>query len=175
MMTGAVHSSPEVAVRLAEAADTHALLRLINQAFAVEQIVIEGERIDLEKARALFETGNFLPFYEAEQLLGCGYVEVKNQRGYLGLLAVQPGRQKSGFGRRLAAAAEDVLRRAGCQAVDLHFVSARTELPPIYARLGYVASGTAPIPDSIALKVASHFIVMSKGLDGSSLAVKISV
>jgi len=165
MMTGALHSSPEVRVRLAETADSDALVRLINQAFAVEKIVIEGERIDSEKVHALFETGDFLLLYEAEQLLGCVYVEVKNKRGYLGLLAVQPGRQKSGFGRRLAAAAEDFLRKAGCEAVDLRIVSARAELPPIYERLGYVASGTAPIPNSIPLKVPSYFIIMSKRLD----------
>lgn len=165
MTTGAVHSSPEVGVRLAEAADTDALVRLINEAFAVEKIVIEGERIDSEKVRALFETGNFLLLYEAKELLGCVYAEVKNKRGYLGLLGVRPGRQKSGFGRRLAMAAEDFLRKAGCEAVDLRVISARTELPPIYERLGYVASATSAIPDSIPLKVPSHFIVMSKRLD----------
>jgi predicted N-acetyltransferase YhbS len=164
-MMGVVDSSPEVRVRLAEAADSEALVRLINEAFAVEKIVIEGERIDSEKVRMLFETGNFLLLYEAERLLGCVYVEVKNERGYLGLLAVRPGRQKSGFGRRLATAAEDFLRKAGCEAADLRIVSARTELPPIYERLGYVATGTVPIPDSIPLKVPSHFIVMSKHLD----------
>ena len=165
MMTSAVHSSPEVHLRLAGAADTETLARLINEAFAVEKIVIEGERIDSEKVRALFETGNFLLLYEAEQLVGCVYVEMKGKRGYLGLLGVRPGRQKSGFGRRLTTAAEDYLRKAGCEAVDLRIVSARAELPPIYERLGYVATGTAAIPDSIPLKVPSHFIVMSKRLD----------
>jgi predicted N-acetyltransferase YhbS len=164
MMTGAIHPSSELRVRLAEKTDTGALVRLINAAFAVEKIVIEGERIDSEKVRALFETGNFLLLYDAVELLGSVYVEVKNKRGYLGLLAVQPERQKSGFGRRLATAAEDFLRKAGCQAVDLRIISARTELPPIYARLGYVATATAAIPDSIPLKVPSHFIVMSKVL-----------
>ena len=164
MMSGAIHSSSELRVRLAEKTDTEALVRLINAAFAVEKIVIDGERIDSEKVRALFETGNFLLLCDAEQLLGCVYVEVKDKRGYIGLLAVQPGRQKSGFGRRLATAAEDFLRKADCRAVDLRIVSARTELPPIYERLGYLATGTAEIPDSIPLKVPSHFIVMSKVL-----------
>ena len=164
-MTGAVHSSPEVHLRLAEAADTEALVRLINEAFAVEKIVIEGERIDSEKVRALFETGNFLLLYEAEQLLGCVYVEVKGKRGYLGLLGVRPDRQKSGFGRLLTTAAEEYFRKAGCEAVDLRIVSVRAELPPIYERLGYVASGAAPIPNSIPLKVPSYFIIMSKRLD----------
>src|SRR6266851_1192388 len=155
MMTGAVHSSPEVHLRLAEAADTEALVRLINEAFAVEKIVIEGERIDSEKVRAL---------YEAEQLLGCVYVEVKGKRGYLGLLGVRPDRQKSGFGRRLTTAAEDYFRKAGCEAVDLRIVSVRAELPPFYERLGYAATAIAPVPDTIPLKIPSHFIVMSKSL-----------
>ncbi len=144
MMTGAVHSSPEVHLRLAEAADTEALVRLINEAFAVEKIVIEGER--------------------TEQLLGCVYVEVKGKRGYLGLLGVRPDRQKSGFGRRLTTAAEDYFRKAGCEAVDLRIVSVRAELPPFYERLGYAATAIAPVPDTIPLKIPSHFIVMSKSL-----------
>ena len=164
MMTGAVHSSPEVHLRSAEAADTEALVRLINEAFAVEKIVIEGERIDSEKFRALFETGNFLMLYEAEQLVGCVYVEVKGKRGYLGLLGVRPERQKSGFGRRLTTAAEDYFRKAGCQALDLRIVSVRAELPPFYERLGYAATAIAPVPDTIPLKIPSHFIVMSKSL-----------
>jgi N-acetylglutamate synthase-like GNAT family acetyltransferase len=163
-MTGAVHSSPEVHLRLAEAADTEALVRLINQAFAVEKIVIEGQRIDAEKARALFETGNFLLLFEAQQLVGCVYVEVKGKRGYLGLLGVRPDRQKSGFGRRLTTAAEDYFRKAGCEAVDLRIVSVRAELPPFYERLGYAATAIAPVPDSVPLKIPSHFIVMSKSL-----------
>ena len=164
MMTGAVHSSPEVHLRLAEAADTEALVRLINEAFAVEKIVIEGERINSEKVRALFETGNFLLLYEAAQLVGCVYVEVKGKHGYLGLLAVRPDRQKSGFGRRLTTAAEDYFRKAGCEAVDLRIVSVRAELPPFYERLGYATTAIAPIPDTIPLKIPSHFIVMSKRL-----------
>jgi N-acetylglutamate synthase-like GNAT family acetyltransferase len=163
-MTGAVHSSPEVHLRLAEAADTEALVRLINQALAVEKIVIEGQRIDAEKARALFETGNFLLLFEAQQLVGCVYVEVKGKRGYLGLLGVRPDRQKSGFGRRLTTAAEDYFRKAGCEAVDLRIVSVRAELPPFYERLGYAATAIAPVPDSVPLKIPSHFIVMSKSL-----------
>jgi ribosomal protein S18 acetylase RimI-like enzyme len=156
--------SPQHRVRLADPADTDALVGLINEAFAVEKIVIEGDRIDSEKVRALFENGNFLLLFEAEELLGCVYVEVKGKRGYLGLLGVRPNRQKSGLGRGLTAAAEDYFRSAGCEGVDLRIVSVRAELPPFYKRLGYKETGIAPIPESIALKIPSHFIIMSKEL-----------
>ena len=163
-MSNAVHSSPQYRVRLADPTDADALVRLINEAFAVEKIVIEGDRIDSEKLRALFETGKFLLLYEAEELLGCVYVEVKGKRGYLGLLGVRPDRQKSGLGRRLTNAAEEYFRNAGCEAVDLRIVSVRAELPPFYKRLGYKETGIAPIPESIPLKIPSHFIIMSKEL-----------
>jgi predicted N-acetyltransferase YhbS len=161
-MSSAANFSAEYHLRLAGPADTDALMRLINTAFIVEQQAIEGDRIDSEKLQALFKTGKFLILESATQLAGCIYVEIKNRRGYLGLLAVQPERQKTGLGRALVEAAEDFLRKADCEAVDLRIVSARTELPPLYERLGYSAVGTAPIPDSIPLKVPSHFIVMSK-------------
>lgn len=164
-MSDAVHSSPQYRVRLADPADTDGLVLLINAAFAVEKIVIEGDRIDRDRVRALFETGNFLLLYEAEQLLGCVYVEVRGKRGYLGLLGVQPDRQKSGLGRRLTTAAEDYFRKAGCEGVDLRIVSVRAELPPFYERLGYAATAIAPIPETIPLKIPSHFIVMSKRLE----------
>src|SRR5216683_5350916 len=163
-MSDVVHSSPQYCVRLADPSDTDALVRLINAAFAVEKIVIEGDRIDSEKVSALFETGNFLLLYQVDQLLGCVYVEVKGKRGYLGLLGVQPDRQKSGLGRRLTTAAEDYFRKAGCEAVDLRIISVRAELPPFYERLGYAATAIAPVPDTIPLKIPSHFSVMSKSL-----------
>jgi predicted N-acetyltransferase YhbS len=163
-MSEAGHPSPQYRLRLADANDSDKLVQLINLAFAVEQVVIEGDRIDSQKLRALFETGQFLLLFEADQLLGCVYVEVKGKRGYLGLLGVQPERQKSGLGRRLTKAAEDYFRKAGCEGVDLRIVSVRAELPPFYERLGYSATAIAPIPETIPLKVPSHFIVMSKSL-----------
>jgi predicted N-acetyltransferase YhbS len=163
-MPSASQSSPEFRIRLAEASDTDALVRLINAAFVVEKVAIEGNRIDSEKLRALFESGKFLLLEDAAELVGCVYIEIRNRRGYLGLLGVQPDRQKSGLGRRLVEAAEDYLRKANCEAVDLRIVSVRTELPPFYERLGYTPTGTAPIPDTIPLKVPSHFILMSKAL-----------
>jgi predicted N-acetyltransferase YhbS len=163
-MPSPTHSSRQFDIRLAESSDTDKLVRLINAAFVVEKVVIEGDRIDSDKLRALFESGKFLLLEDATELVGCVYIEIRNRRGYLGLLGVRPHRQKSGLGRRLVEAAEDYLRKANCEGVDLRIVSARTELPPFYERLGYTATGTAPIPDTIPLKAPSHFILMSKAL-----------
>ena len=163
--TSAQESSPEYRVRLAEAADTDALVRLINAAFVVEKPIIDGDRITAEKLSALLETGKFLLLEEGSQLLSCIYVKVKDaRRGYLGLLAVEPNRQKSGLGRRMVEAAENFLKQTGCEFAELRVVNVRAELQPIYERLGYSVTGIAPIPETILLKVPSHFTVMSKAL-----------
>ena len=164
-MQEATSFAPNYRVRMADADDTEALVRLINAAFAVEKPIIEGDRIDLERLSALYHTGKFLLLEENGRPVGCVYAEVKQSgRGYIGLLGVEPDRQRSGLGRRMIEAAEQYLRAAGCQFADLRVVHVRAELQPIYEKLGYSVIGIAPIPDSIALKIPSYFTVMSKDL-----------
>ena len=152
-------------LRFALSADIPALVVLINAAFVAEQFVFDGDRINAEGTRALLETGTFLIAEDAGAFAGCVYLEIRDGRGYLGLLAVDPARQGTGLGRRLVAAAEDYFRASGCSAVDLRVISQRTPLPPFYRRLGYVEIGTAPFSPSLQPKVAGHYIVMSKQLN----------
>jgi GNAT superfamily N-acetyltransferase len=164
-MQEATSLSPDYRVRLADAGDTDALVSLINAAFIVERPLIEGDRINAEKLAALFGTGKFLLLEKGSTLISCIYIEIKDsRRGYLGLLAVDPTRQKTGLGRRMLEAAEKFLKDAGCDFADLRVVNARAELQPIYERLGYSVTGIAPIPDTIPLKIPSYFTVMSKDL-----------
>jgi GNAT superfamily N-acetyltransferase len=151
-------------VRLAVSADVPELVRVINAAFVVEQFVFEGDRINTPETQARMESGQFLAAEDSEGFAGCVYLEVRQDRGYLGLLAVDPSRQGAGWGRKLVAAAEDYFRAAGCRAVDLRIISPRTPLPPFYRRLGYVEIGTAPFSNSLKTKVPGHYIIMSKRL-----------
>jgi ribosomal protein S18 acetylase RimI-like enzyme len=153
-----------VSIRFAVSGDIPALVRLINAAFIVEQFVFEGDRINAEETRALMETGKFLVAEDSARFAGCVYVEVRQSRGYLGLLAVDPAHQGTGLGRKLVAAAEEYFRAASCSAADLRVISQRTPLPPFYRRLGYVEIGTAPFSPSLETKVPGHYIIMSKSL-----------
>ncbi len=151
-------------LRIAEANNIETIAQLINAAFRIERFFIDGDRINAEKVRDLFDTGKFLLAEDAAGLAGCVYVEVRGERGYLGLLSVEPARQRAGLGRRLAIAAEDYLRAAGCRAVDLAIVNLRPELLPFYRRLGYTETGTAPFPAEKHTKLPCHFITMSKAI-----------
>lgn len=150
--------------RVASVADAEALARLINAAFRVEQPFIEGDRINPDGVRAYMEKGKFLLAEDAEGLTGCVYVELHGDRGYLGLLGVEPQRQGTGLGRKLMDAAENFLRRAGCVAVDLRIVSARAPLPAFYRHLGYLETGSAPFAPDVPAKVPWHYILMSKSI-----------
>jgi ribosomal protein S18 acetylase RimI-like enzyme len=148
--------------RAASLADAEALARLINAAFRVEQPFIDGDRTNPEGVRAYMGKGKFLLAEDSSALAGCVYVELRGDRGYLGLLGVDPSRQGTGLGRKLMDAAENFFREAGCVAVDLRVISARTPLPFFYRHLGYLETGTAPFAPDVPAKVPCHYILMSK-------------
>jgi ribosomal protein S18 acetylase RimI-like enzyme len=152
-------------IRAGDAADVDALVRLINAAFRVEQPFIEGDRIDAEGVCSYMAKGEFLVAGGSTALAACVYVELRGDRGYLGLLGVDPLRQGTGLGRKMMDAAENYFREAGCRAIDLRVISARTPLPAFYRHLGYRETGTAPFAPEVPVKVPCHYILMSKTLD----------
>jgi len=103
--------------------------------------------------------------FEDGVLAGCVYTEIRGERGYFGLLAVDPQRQRSGIGARLIVSAEQHCRSAGCRFMDLTFVSLRQELPAYYRRFGYIVRGTLPFPaDQAATKIPVHLVRIAKRL-----------
>jgi len=153
-------------IRMATEADLDALLMLINAAFDVERFFKAEDRLNPSSLRSYFEKGNFLILEEEEgSLRGAVYVERKADRAYLGLLSVDPSQQRRGLGRRLTSAAEEFARETGARFMDITVVNLRAELPPIYEKLGYRITGTAPFPaDQMPVSQTCHFICMSKEL-----------
>ena len=140
------------------------LTSVINAAFVVEKFFIDGDRVSLEMVRELADKGEFLVAEDEAGVAGCVYTEVRGDRGYLGLLSVDPVRQKNGLGRLLVEAAEEYCRARGCGAMDLRVVNLREELPAFYSRLGYVENGTEAFPPGEVTKMACHFVRMTKNL-----------
>lgn len=155
-----------VLVRIAQSSDIPAITSLINRAFEVEKFFINGDRIDEAGVKELFVKGSFLAINVEKLLAGVVYVEPRGARAYLGLLSVEPARHGMGLGRRLVEAAEAFARGRGCDAMDLNIVNVREELPPLYRKLGYSETGTAPFHADATekVKLPCHFICMSKAL-----------
>ena len=153
-----------ISIRSAGNDDVPAVVRLINTAFLVEQFFIERDRTNPETVRALMEKGRFLLAEDGSSVVGCVYVELRGERGYLGMLSVEPARQRTGLGRQLIDAAENFFRDAGCRFSDLLIVNVRTELLTMYLRLGYIETGTAVYKERVPTKIPVHFIAMSKAL-----------
>jgi GNAT superfamily N-acetyltransferase len=155
----------QITTRTAEPADAENIAHLVNIAFRPERFFIDADRTDPDKVRTLLQKGKFLLAEEAGTLVGCVYVELRGERGYFGLLAVDPARQCAGMGSLLITAAEDYCRAAGCLVMDLTTVNLRKELPGYYRRRGYIESGTLPFPeDQHPPKMPCHLVRMSKPL-----------
>ena len=144
-------------LRTASPTDADAIARVVNDAYRRERFFIDDDRTSPDKVHALLEKGKFLLLVEDAALVGCVYVEHRGERGYFGLLAVDPKRQRPGLGARLIAAAEQDCRAAGCRFMDLTIVNLRKELPEFYRRRGYADGarrdwrfGTARAGDAFA-------------------------
>jgi GNAT superfamily N-acetyltransferase len=153
-----------VQLRGATAADAPALLALINRAFAVERFFLDADRLDAQGLQDRFRSGEFLLLEEDGAPVACAYLELRGADGYVGLLSVDPSRQGQGIGSRMMEAAEQHCRAAGCRHLDLRVVNLREELPPFYRQRGYVVTGTSPFPADQPVRMACHFIEMSKAL-----------
>lgn len=149
-------------LRTATEADVARIVDLVNRAFAVERFFKTGDRTDDAQILELMRDGRFLLLIAEDVLVACVYVKLNGHRCYIGLLSVDPAKQRSGIGARMMQEAEDLGRRAGCKFADIRTVSVRPELPVIYQKLGYVETG---VESAVVIKTATmpvHFVRMSK-------------
>lgn len=152
-------------IRIAEVPDAGAIVRIINAAFRkAESFLIDRDRIELESVHDLLRKGKFLVADDGGAVIGCVYVEMRGDRSYLGLLSVDPQRQKAGLGSKLMSVAEVDCAKAGSRVMDLRIVNVRKELPAFYQRLGYAETGSEPFTPGLNPKVPCHFVNMSKPL-----------
>ncbi len=152
-------------IRVARSTDAEALVTLINAAFWPAEGYITGrDRIDLETVQSLLAKGEFLAAEHEGTLAGCVYLEAKGDRCYLGLLSVDPARQKSGIGSGLMRKAEERSARAGFRFMDLRTIHLREDNRVFYKRRGYLETGTEAFPADVPTEVPCHFITMSKPL-----------
>lgn len=179
-------TTPNFVVNLVRAtdADVPAVVSLINLAFrgrgdeagwSIKEEYIEGTRIteDLLREDLAAKPHASLLLWRAVNLSlqGCVWLEpVQEGVWYLGLLAVPPGDQKAGLGRRLLEAAEIWAMERGATEIKMTVVHVRTALVEWYQRRGYSLTGERkpfPYGDTrfgIPKRDDLHFVVLRKQL-----------
>jgi N-acetylglutamate synthase-like GNAT family acetyltransferase len=153
-------------VRRAVVADASALAQLVNRAYAVEQFFVEGDRTDAAEIAQMMTSGTFLVLDRADEqgLAAAVYVTVTGEQGYFGMLAVGPGLQGQGIGKRMVRIAEALAEAAGCTRMTMKIVNLREELGRWYRSLGYREVGTTPYVVHRPVKRSCHFVDMARSL-----------
>jgi ribosomal protein S18 acetylase RimI-like enzyme len=142
-----------MAITKATIADIPELNILVNSAYrgegskrgwTTESDLIDGIRIDEAMLTEYF--GNpaitILKYTDdADQIIGCVYLEVKGDRLYLGMFSVSPTLQNGGVGRALIGAAEGVAKELSLHIISMTVIRSRTELISWYQRRGYTFTG----------------------------------
>ena len=140
-------------IRKASAVDTSELSELINRAYrgdeskmgwTTEADLLDGQRTDPESLKLqLSPEGNvMLMFFLKDTRVGCVFLQNRGDRGYLGMLTVEPRAQASGLGKKLMTAAEAWMSANwGVSLVELRVIQQRTELIAWYLRRGYRDTG----------------------------------
>jgi len=150
---------------MANADDAAAIMTIINAAFRnAEAFLFDRDRVDADLVHSVLDKGKFLVGDDQGALAGCVYIEPRGDRAYLGLLSVDPQRQKTGLGSKLMEEAERCAAASGCKFVDLQIVNLRDELPSFYHHRGYIETDTAPFTPGVESKLPCHFVKMSKQL-----------
>ena len=153
-------------IRSATAADIPAIISLVNSAFAIETF-LEGTRTDEQRISEMADIGEFLVGEDdTGRIVASVYVELRGDRGYMGMLAVDPSFQRGGLGREMSLAAEEHFRHHRCHYLDIVVLSLRPDLPPLYRKLGFTEVGREDFKPSRTLKPGyeCYGIIMTKSL-----------
>ncbi len=158
--------------RYATSKDNPELVRIINNAYRVEDFFVDGDRTNPDDVRSRMETPNacfiVIDSPGTSSLAAGVWVEVHQNRGHFAVLSVDPAFQGKGLARVLIDAVEAHCRKSGCEWLDIEVVNLREELPQFYAKFGFEPNGTAVFTDTGKLKREAHLNLMTKSLAASA-------
>ncbi len=160
--------------RLAEPYEAGLVAEIVNRAYRVEDFFVNGNRTTETEIAGFIAAGEMVVLIDDDgEIGGAIHTEAHGNRGYFGMLSVDPPRQTSGKGRLMIDMAEQRAIDAGCDVMDLQVVNLREVLPAWYQRIGYVVDGTRPFPEPSKLRIPAHMVTMSKPLSSGSAGKEI--
>lgn len=167
-------------ISIAGIEDIPALVKLINgayrgeeskQGWTTEAYMVAGDlRTDETYMNELMMLpgATFLKYTnEDNQIQGCVFLHIREDKLYLGMLSVSPALQTKGIGKKIMAAAELFARDLHCPAVFMRVISIRHELIAWYERQGYHKTGVSQPFDDTKFGTAIQpieFVLLQKNL-----------
>jgi ribosomal protein S18 acetylase RimI-like enzyme len=133
--------------------DVPAIVALVESAYrgdasrggwTTEADLLDGQRTDPEEVAALIARpdARIVLARDGGDLVASVLVTADDGEGYLGMFAVQPGRQGGGLGRAVLAEAERVMAaELGCREARMTVIVQRAELIAWYERRGWARTG----------------------------------
>jgi ribosomal protein S18 acetylase RimI-like enzyme len=171
----------DLTITIASNEDIAPIEKLVNGAYrgdssrkgwTTEADLLDGIRTNKDVLSGMVNRGDSIVLKcnnAKNQLVGCVYLQKKEEKLYLGMLTVAPDIQAQGIGKKLLQAAEEYAQTQQCIAITISVISLRQELIKWYERRGYKATGERkPFPSSDPRfglpKQHLEFIVMEKQL-----------
>ena len=168
-------------ITIAANEDIAQIEKLVNSAYrgdssrkgwTTEADLLDGIRTNKDVLSGMINRGDSIVLKcnnAKNQLLGCVYLQKKEEKLYLGMLTVAPDIQAQGIGKKLLQASEEYAQTQQCTAITISVISLRQELIKWYERRGYKATGERkPFPSNDPRfglpKQQLEFIVMEKQL-----------
>lgn len=155
-------------VRIATLADIAEIVRITNSAYQAESFCIQGARTSEADVLQQMGNGQFLVIDDETAsnarpaLLGSVMWSISGERGYLGMLAVDPQAQGQGLARVLIGAVEQRCRAANCRHLELTVINLREVLFPFYSAFGFTRVSTLPFPAPEKITQPLHLVQMRK-------------
>lgn len=156
-----IRTEPALSFRPAAPSDVGAICALVNSAYrgdssrrgwTTEADFLDGQRIDPEMLLELISRPQVrieLAILPDGALAGC--VELNRESSescYLGMLTIDPARQRARLGQSLLERGEALARQWGCAHMRMRVLSGRSELIEYYERRGYRRTGGyEPFPE----------------------------
>jgi ribosomal protein S18 acetylase RimI-like enzyme len=171
----------DLTITIAAKEDIAPIEKLVNSAYrgdssrkgwTTEADLLDGIRTNKDVLSGMINRGDSIVLKcsnAKNQLVGCVYLQKKEDKLYLGMLTVAPDIQAQGIGKKLLQAAEEYAQTQQCTAITITVISLRQELIKWYERRGYKATGERkPFPSNDPRfglpKQQLEFIVMEKQL-----------
>ena len=168
-------------ITIAANEDIAQIEKLVNSAYrgdssrkgwTTEADLLDGIRTNKDVLSGMINRGDSIVLKcnnAKNQLVGCVYLQKKEEKLYLGMLTVAPDIQAQGIGKKLLQASEEYAQTQQCTAITITVISLRQELIKWYERRGYKATGERkPFPSNDPRfglpKQQLEFIVMEKRL-----------